>query len=103
MDNKDRPIEDIVIETSQVFVNPFAEALEQLAKEREEEAASKEETVKKAEQEKRMKEPLKVYREGVGKYLKLQAAVKKPETPLPAGQAAKKKKLGGGFGNFSSW
>ncbi|KAH8401626.1 hypothetical protein KR009_006926, partial [Drosophila setifemur] len=100
VDNKDRPIEDIVIETSQVFVNPFAEAIEQLAKEREEEAASKEETVKKAEQQKRMKEPLKVYRDGVGKYLKLQMAAKKTEMDA---SAVKKKKLGSGFGDFSSW
>lgn len=103
MDNKDRPIEDIIIESSQVFVNPFAEAAEQLAKEREEEAASKEETVKKAEQQKRLREPLKVYREGVGKYLKLQTAVKKPEAQVATAPVVKKKKLANGFGDFSSW
>lgn len=103
VDNKDRPIEDIIIESSQVFVNPFAEAAEQLAKEREEEAAGMEEIVKKEEQQKRMKEPLKVYREGVGKYLKLQTVAKKPEAPLTSAQAAKKKKLANGFGDFSSW
>ncbi|XP_022222135.1 RING-type E3 ubiquitin-protein ligase PPIL2 [Drosophila obscura] len=100
VDNKDRPIEDIVIENAQVFVNPFADAVEQLAKERENEAASVQETAEKAEQQKRLNEPLKVYREGVGKYLKLNAAPKKPESPL---LAAKRKKLAGGFGDFSSW
>lgn len=30
VDNKDRPIEDIVIEVAQVFVDPFAEAEEQV-------------------------------------------------------------------------
>jgi len=50
-----------------------------------------------------MKEPLKVYRDGVGKYLKLQAVAKKPETSLSSAQVAKKKKLANGFGNFSSW
>ncbi|KAH8319614.1 hypothetical protein KR074_002354 [Drosophila pseudoananassae] len=103
VDNKDRPIEDIIIENSQVFVNPFAEAAEQLAKERAEEAASKEETVKKAEQQKRLKEPLKVYREGVGKYLKLQTASKKPEVHVATAPPVKKKKLSSGFGDFSSW
>ncbi|BFG05691.1 RING-type E3 ubiquitin-protein ligase PPIL2 [Drosophila madeirensis] len=103
VDNKDRPIEDIVIENAQVFVNPFADAVAQLAKERENEAASVQETAEKAEQQKRLNEPLKVYREGVGKYLKLNAAPKKPESPLLAAQAAKRKKLAGGFGDFSSW
>ncbi|EDW31879.1 GL11352 [Drosophila persimilis] len=103
VDNKDRPIEDIIIENAQVFVNPFADAAEQLAKERENEAASIQETAEKAEQQKRLNEPLKVYREGVGKYLKMNAAPKKPESPLLAAQAAKRKKLAGGFGDFSSW
>ncbi|XP_001360467.3 RING-type E3 ubiquitin-protein ligase PPIL2 [Drosophila pseudoobscura] len=103
VDNKDRPIEDIIIENAQVFVNPFADAAEQLAKERENEAASIQETAEKAEQQKRLNEPLKVYREGVGKYLKMNAAPKKPESPLLAAQTAKRKKLAGGFGDFSSW
>lgn len=30
MDNKDRPIHDIVIDVAQVFVDPFAEAEEQV-------------------------------------------------------------------------
>lgn len=30
VDNKDRPIEDIIIEVAQVFVDPFAEAEEQV-------------------------------------------------------------------------
>lgn len=30
VDNKDRPIEDIVIEAAQVFVDPFTEAEEQV-------------------------------------------------------------------------
>lgn len=30
VDNKDRPIEDIVVEKAQVFVNPYTEADEQV-------------------------------------------------------------------------
>ncbi|EDW02672.1 RING-type E3 ubiquitin-protein ligase PPIL2 [Drosophila grimshawi] len=100
VDNKDRPIEDIIIENSQVFVNPFEEAVEQLAKERAEEAASKQLEATKLAQQKRLNEPLKVYREGVGKYLKPSAPTKAESTKAPA---AKKKKTANGFSNFSSW
>ncbi|EDW09035.1 RING-type E3 ubiquitin-protein ligase PPIL2 [Drosophila mojavensis] len=104
VDNKDRPIEDIIIENAQVFVNPFEEAVEQLAKERAEEAASKQVAATKLEQQKRMNEPLKVYRSGVGKYLKPNAPKKPdPQEQLTAAQPAKKKKVANGFGDFASW
>ncbi|KAM8712679.1 hypothetical protein ACLKA7_013072 [Drosophila subpalustris] len=104
VDNKDRPIEDIIIENAQVYVNPFEEAAEQLAKERADEAASKQVAATKLEQQKRLNEPLKVYRDGVGKYLKLSVS-KKPEaqSQLSAANPAKKKKSSSGFGDFSSW
>lgn len=69
-DNKDRPIEDIIILKTQVFVDPYQEADDLLTKEREE--------AKRAEEEKNKKEtkkeapPLKVYRSGVGKYINLE-------------------------------
>lgn len=75
VDNKDRPIEDIVIQKAQVFVDPFQEADEQLAVERAAEAerlaqeAAKSKSVEKAE-----KDELKVYRSGVGKYIKIDTA-----------------------------
>lgn len=104
VDNKDRPIEDIIIENAQVFVNPFEEAVEQLAKERAEEAASKQVAATKLEQQKRMNEPLKVYRSGVGKYLKPNAPKKPdPQEQLTAAQPAKKKKVANGFGDFANW
>lgn len=104
VDNKDRPIEDIIIENAQVFVNPFEEAVEQLAKERAEEAASKQVAAIKLEQQKRLNEPLKKYREGVGKYLKPSAPKNpEPQSQLPGAQPAKKKKHTNGFGDFSSW
>jgi len=56
-----------------VFVNPFQEALEQLAKERAEEAQKQAEAVVEAKKQRKRNEPLKVYREGVAKYLNLQA------------------------------
>lgn len=34
VDNKDRPIEDIIIEVAQVFVDPFAEAEELVCKDK---------------------------------------------------------------------
>jgi len=102
VDNKDRPIEDIIIENAQVYVNPFEEAAEQLAKERADEAASKQVAATKLEQQKRLNEPLKVYRDGVGKYLKPSTS-KKQEAPLTTPNPAKKKKSTSGFGDFSSW
>lgn len=104
VDNKDKPIEDIIIENTQVYVNPFEEAAEQLAKERADEAASKQVAATKLEQQKRLNEPLKVYRDGVGKYLKPSAS-KKPEaiTQLSTANSAKKKKISSCYGDFSSW
>ncbi|XP_026463336.1 RING-type E3 ubiquitin-protein ligase PPIL2 [Ctenocephalides felis] len=73
VDNKDRPIENITIRNCQVFVDPFAEADEQLLKEREEELEkqTKEESEK---TKKTIRGPLKVFREGVGKYLNTAAS-----------------------------
>uniref|UniRef100_A0A1I8P751 RING-type E3 ubiquitin-protein ligase PPIL2 n=1 Tax=Stomoxys calcitrans TaxID=35570 RepID=A0A1I8P751_STOCA len=108
VDNKDRPIEDIIIESIQVYVDPFKEAEEQLAKERAEEA-EKQQQEKNAEiTKKRLKEPLKVYREGVGKYLNIQAAkqAQKEEntgSSLFGGPIRKKASGKAGFSDFSSW
>ncbi|KRT78971.1 hypothetical protein AMK59_8681 [Oryctes borbonicus] len=69
VDNKDRPIEDIILIRAQVFVDPYEEADEQLNKEREEELKKKREE----EQAKRAKiqaqKSLTVYKNGVGKYI----------------------------------
>lgn len=100
VDNKDRPIEDIIIESSQVYVNPFEEAVEQLTKERADEAVSKQAAAAKQEQQKRLNEPLKVYREGVGKYLKPSGPKK---TEIQSQSLTKKKKMTRDFGDFSSW
>jgi len=74
VDNKDRPIEDIVIQGVQVFVDPFQEADDQLVADRVAE-------VKRLAQEASQNKPAgktdkndtqKVYRSGIGKYVKLE-------------------------------
>merc|ERR1719334_1337720 len=69
-DNKDRPVEDIILQRAVLFVDPFVEAEEELAKKREEalnEATSSSKNTtdaKKAKPEER-----KVFGSGVGKYI----------------------------------
>ncbi|XP_050096031.1 RING-type E3 ubiquitin-protein ligase PPIL2 [Anopheles aquasalis] len=120
VDNRDRPIENIFIQRTQVFVDPFQEVDEQLAKERAEEA----ERIKQEAEEKRNNkagtgqkrgQPLKVFRSGVGKYLdtSVTKSVSVEEngpgssTPSLENGAKKRKKTAtvgaDGFGNFSSW
>jgi len=73
VDNKDRPIEDIIVQNAQVFVDPFQEADEQLAAER---AAEAERLAQEANQSKIKnktdKNDIQVYRSGIGKYVKLE-------------------------------
>jgi peptidyl-prolyl cis-trans isomerase-like protein 2 len=72
VDNKDRPIEDIIVQSAQVFVDPFQEADEQLAAER---AAEAERLAQEANRSKTMKTDrnnIRVYRSGIGKYVKLE-------------------------------
>lgn len=109
VDNKDRPIEDIFIESAQVFVDPFIEAANQLIKERAEEEEKQNQEINQDNKLKRLKEPLKVYREGVGKYLNIQSfkqTIKEDKTPatsLAAGPIRKKASSKTGFSDFSSW
>lgn len=105
VDNRDRPIQDIVIEAAQVFVDPFAEAEEQLAAERAEElkrqAAESGPGVK---PKKATKQPLKVFREGVGKYLNLPATGATAKTEVKTEVPTKKvKREKFGFGSFDNW
>lgn len=73
MDNKDRPIEDIIIQRAQVFVDPFQEADEQLAAERivEAERLAQEANQNKVTDKGNRSDIQKVYRPGIGKYVKL--------------------------------
>ncbi|XP_076346199.1 RING-type E3 ubiquitin-protein ligase PPIL2 isoform X1 [Tachypleus tridentatus] len=104
-DDKDKPIEDIKILKTTVFVNPYEEVDEQLAKERAEEYEKKEEEKKSMALNKQTTEEksikLKVFRKGVGKYLDLENS---KETDVPTPSLKKKKKaVTEGFGDFSSW
>lgn len=74
VDNKDRPIEDIIVQGAQIFVDPFQEADDQLAAER---AAEIERLAQEANQSKSMdktdrNDTQKIYRSGIGKYMKLE-------------------------------
>jgi len=104
-DNKDRPVEDIILQRAVVFVDPFVEAEEELAKKREEalnEAASSSKNTtdaKKAKPEER-----KVFGSGVGKYINptIKKEARKAETE--GSKVIKKQKTtSSGFGDFSSW
>lgn len=74
VDNKDRPIEDIVIQSAQVFVDPFQEADDQLATERvaEAERLAQEASQNKPADKTDRNDIQKVYRSGIGKYVKLE-------------------------------
>lgn len=74
VDNKDRPIEDIIIQGVQVFVDPFQEADEQLASERaaEAERLAQEANLNNQADKSDRSEVQKVYRPGIGKYVKLE-------------------------------
>lgn len=112
VDNRDRPIENIFIQRVQVFVDPFQEADEQLAKARTDEL----ERVQREAEEKQKKtakaQPLKVFRSGVGKYLdkditkRTSAESKEPSTGGTDSTQVKKRKQEekiNKYGNFSSW
>ncbi|XP_037950047.1 RING-type E3 ubiquitin-protein ligase PPIL2 [Teleopsis dalmanni] len=108
VDNKDCPIEDIIIESAQVFVDPFQEAIDELAKERAEEVEKQAQDVQNEKTKKRLKQPLKVYKEGVGKYINLQAMKKavtddSDKSSPSANKRVKSKAVSSGFGDFSSW
>ncbi|KAK7088656.1 RING-type E3 ubiquitin-protein ligase PPIL2-like [Littorina saxatilis] len=112
VDKKDKPKEEMKIESCVVFVNPYEEADELLGKEREDE---KERERAEGEAAKRKKRDAKtdtgprVFKQGIGKYIN-SAAVKrvvdsgdKPDSS----DSAKKRKVDGGsaykLSDFSAW
>ncbi|KAL7642727.1 UNVERIFIED_CONTAM: hypothetical protein RMT77_007292 [Armadillidium vulgare] len=99
-DNKDRPIEDIIIEGTSVFVNPFAEADEELANEREE--ALKRAREEESNNAKKLKSevPIKVYRSGVGRFLDISKAVVSKEEKKSMPVKRKKKNCSYEFKDF---
>nr|CAD7452971.1 unnamed protein product [Timema tahoe] len=113
-DNKDRPIEDIVVEKAQVFVDPYQEADEQwslfllspqLLVERAEEVKRKAEEEAAAATKKTQagrNGQLTVFREGVGKYISMEET-SKLEKSDSSSLAKKKRASGYQFGNFNNW
>lgn len=119
VDNKDQPIEDIRVESVHIFVDPFQEADEQLAKERSDELERQQKAVADEKKRKERAQPLKVFRSGVGKYLNTTAIKSSTQSDATATSSSsssstaanaseptiKKKKPNSnyGFGNFGSW
>ncbi|XP_015517116.1 RING-type E3 ubiquitin-protein ligase PPIL2 [Neodiprion pinetum] len=107
VDNKDRPIEDIIVQRAQVFVDPFQEADEQLAAERaaEIQRLALEESNKKSKNKNEGGNVLKVYRSGVGKYVQFNDEQTKTEK-VDTSSEPKPKKIKDAsytFKNFSAW
>ncbi|XP_071573662.1 RING-type E3 ubiquitin-protein ligase PPIL2 [Temnothorax nylanderi] len=104
VDNKDRPIEDIVIQAVQVFVDPFQEADDQLAAERvaEAERLAQEASQSKSAGKTDKNDTQKVYRSGIGKYVKLEQE-KLDKWGGNAEPAKKKKVPSQSYGDFSSF
>lgn len=107
VDKNDRPIENIFIMKVHVFVDPFVEADEQLAKEREDELERQRKVVEDEIKRKQQKnQPLKVYRDGIGKYLNIGGSSTPKEENVEELSLAKKQKRKDAsykFDNFSSW
>lgn len=106
-DNKDRPIEDIIVEKAQVFVDPYQEADEQLMAERLEESkkkAAEEETACNKPSSQSRNGQLTVFRPGVAKYINKEASQQKGYSEASQESAVKKRKtVGYKLVNFSGW
>lgn len=110
VDNRDRPIEDIILQKTQVFVDPFQEADEHLAQQRADELEAQRLAVIEEQKRKQRNQPLKVYRQGIGKYLN-KSSEDKPSTstsctaiePEPPTKRPKKKECEYRFKDFSKW
>uniref|UniRef100_A0A0L8H2N3 Uncharacterized protein n=1 Tax=Octopus bimaculoides TaxID=37653 RepID=A0A0L8H2N3_OCTBM len=109
-DDNDKPLEDIIIEDTIVFVDPFKEAEELLKKEREDEIKKEEEEKAKLKSwkvEKKSSEEnnLVAFKQGVGKYINpsVMKRSKESDTSDVSDTTKKKTKLSTGFGDFSTW
>lgn len=105
VDNKDRPIEDIVIEKAHIFVDPYQEADEALAKDRADELETQQKIVIEEVKRKERSQPLKVFRSGVGKYLSIDSISEGSTSSATPEPIVKKKKTEkrAGFVNFNAW
>jgi len=106
-DNKDVPVEEMKIEKIAVFVDPFAEAEEELRVERE--AELEKESKELAKMPKKVAPVRKVFTSGVGKYINPSVKKEARKAEDPSGSAGpssiKKQKTDSsyGFKDFSAW
>ena len=105
VDKFDYPIEDIIIQNCTVFVDPYEEVdqeLEELRRVEAEKIQKEKEELMAAKKKKEQKtQKLKVYREGVGKYL-AKPATKTSASSLAEPPTKKKKDSTYNF-NFKNW
>lgn len=101
-DNKDKPIEDIIIQSTSIFVDPFKEADQEIAEERRIDAAKRqaEDDELKSRKKPKKKEEVQVFRSGIGKFLDLSKATVSKEEAVSLTQS-KKSKASYGFNDFS--
>ncbi|XP_059884474.1 RING-type E3 ubiquitin-protein ligase PPIL2 isoform X2 [Delphinus delphis] len=103
----DRPKEEIRMDSTTVFVDPYEEADAKIAEERKKtrlEAAALESTAKTSQPQQGSQGP-QMYRQGVGKYISpvVTKRVAEEEPSTSAAVPVAKKKPSRGFGDFSSW
>ncbi|KAK7572091.1 hypothetical protein V9T40_014563 [Parthenolecanium corni] len=109
VDNKDKPIEDIIFQRAVIFIDPFQEADDELAADRAAEIEKKN-TIEKEKSKKNcvaIGTAAKAFTTGVGKYINpsilsetKETKTEESETPIPV---KKKKKIKSSFGDFSNW
>ncbi|CAG9862117.1 unnamed protein product [Phyllotreta striolata] len=102
VDNKDKPIEDIVLIKAQIFVNPYDEADELLAKERQDELERIKQEELKITAKKNAQKELKVFRKGVGKYINPGTSKGTNPEASESEPSSKKMKTYNTF-NFNNW
>jgi len=107
VDKKDKPKKEILLQTCDVFADPYEEADEQLKKEREdeEERQKEEERNKKLKLKKNVNAGPKVFKSGIGKYINSNA-IKRSSTASEdsvVSEAKKKDTKSYKFGDFSAW
>lgn len=107
VDNKDRPIQDIVIEKAQVFVDPYQEVDQKLQEERAEEISGQLAVAEANQINANSNKPLRIFKAGVGKYIDPKLVESFANDPLASTSTSepikKKKKIGYSFSNFDNW
>lgn len=110
-DKHDKPTEEICIESCTVFVNPYEEADEQLAKERADELErqkAEEAAARRKKLESKGDSGPRVFKQGIGKYINATALKRTAsDAPTDADDLAKKKKKTASasysLSDFSAW